>query len=107
MGTDHDPNANKGLDQGFHKMMAGPPSALLVLRQAEIGSHIARSALLNSALLEALKELLSHPSDDQDDAVTAEDGGQEFTLTPRQWAERRARQLVEKIEGKPKLRRVK
>ena len=43
-----------------------------------------------SALESALRELLSHPSDDWRDAID----GEGYTLTPLQWAERRARALV-------------
>ena len=49
----------------------------------------------NAKLLEALKLLLSHPSDDAIDAVETDDG---YFLSPLNIAERNARKLIRNAE---------
>ncbi len=47
----------------------------------------------NKELAEALEELLSHPSDEYEDAIDTDDG---YTLTPLGIAERKATKVVRK-----------
>jgi len=57
--------------------------------------EILRLRKINADLLEALKLLLSHPSNDYLDAVDTEDG---YTLTPLAIAERKAKDVVLRAE---------
>jgi len=50
---------------------------------------------INAELLETLKLLLSHPSDDALDAIETDDG---YFLSPLNIAEREARKLIRKAE---------
>ena len=58
-------------------------------------SFMVRACNCHADLLEALKLLLSHPSDNPADAVKTDDG---YFLSPLNIAEREARRLIREVE---------